>query len=1219
MLSFRSNTFQNTYDKLEEEVSSGNITSIEERDSFLKQQDIDPQEYDSAYQQFKQEGFRKEAAVPFAGTGPLGVAGRIVGRFAGETLEPIDVVTGGLATDILDSVLKQVPESVRNFIDEASDPYHGDGFGIVEQIGGTLPAYLTVGKALLKGGTTAVKQGSKIFGDASAGAKIGSKSLISRSMKDLSKPTVISERRKRLQRAGEEGVAFAGAATLIEDPKENAVNILREAFPESTEFLERLSVNPEDSEAKQYLQAMINNLGLALPFGAISLANAYKAPLLNAVSKLPLINRIPANFSSRLGTDDETINLMVEATNATQAGLIRATGIAADLEAVAAKRQGGLTDKLRDTLNNALQGDKKSLSKLTKQEKELVEEMRLNVDNLSAEAGLGTKGNLKAAIEENGGVYITRSYDFFDDPAFKQNTIKNFNKFKSTGQDTNGVFTAALNSIKQSGGYDDTQAMAMLKKILRMEDEKALFDDNLQGLVNYNSVITAKSGEAKKNLPDAVRVLLGEVKDPFKNYVKTVGNLSRITGEQKFLSGIAKHLQSKFGDELAEGVVDLTEVGAERLGRVLGRGAVSRGEVLNPLEGVLATKEYKDAIEYGLNTIYSDSKFMNAFAKAKGLSQAAKTAFNVPTHGRNVMGNVMLMMANGFVGPNGYREALQTTAANLSGKTNKQLAEKMAEYVELGIANSGVNVNTIRNNLKQLSKDPDAALLNTINRENVKGTRTILGVGKKVLDLYQAEDDFFKIAHFEKTLNYLKNTAKYKGKDLKDPTIMAQLKRDAAQRTRDLMPNYNLVPKFFKDLRKMPIGDFLSFPAEMTRITKNLVKYSIQDVMSGDPALMTAGAKRLAGLTAMGAAPTLISEKSRVAMGITEDQAESLENLGKDWEYKTDKIYLSPIQKDANGHEGVNYFSFGPIDPFSYLKRGAELANALVIAGVSDDPKVEAATDKLALSTLDAIAGPFLAPSMVTNSLVTALFPDRYGNSLVDDALKGELGDRLGAVVKSFSPGFVDQLMRRLDYNQSFAKRNPYGMEAIKNNGVTYKRGEVDLAATFGLKRDYLDITASTRNNITPLIREINSSSNELNRMIRTDPTGLSPMQYAANYAAEMANASQIFDERNINSQKYLDSQKNKYDAMQRLRAVLEDYNTVFGDNYTQELYRGLSNDGLTDPSSYYENIEYAQANRFKPDTFEFNPQFFITQPQIDWEKMNEIYGTLNGVTLFDD
>ena len=40
------------------------------------------------------------------------------------------------------------------------------------------------------------------------------------------------------------------------------------------------------------------------------------------------------------------------------------------------------------------------------------------------------------------------------------------------------------------------------------------------------------------------------------------------------------------------------------------------------------------------------------------------------------------------------------------------------------------------------------------------------------------------------------------------------------------MPNYNLVPKFFKRLRAMPVGNFVAFPAEIVRNTKNLVKYS---------------------------------------------------------------------------------------------------------------------------------------------------------------------------------------------------------------------------------------------------------------------------------------------------------------------------------------------------------------------------------------------------------
>ena len=56
------------------------------------------------------------------------------------------------------------------------------------------------------------------------------------------------------------------------------------------------------------------------------------------------------------------------------------------------------------------------------------------------------------------------------------------------------------------------------------------------------------------------------------------------------------------------------------------------------------------------------------------------------------------------------------------------------------------------------------------------------------------------------------------------------LEEMAAARTRDLMPNYALVPKAVKMLRRWPLSDFAAWPSEMMRVSKNLLKYTYDDV-----------------------------------------------------------------------------------------------------------------------------------------------------------------------------------------------------------------------------------------------------------------------------------------------------------------------------------------------------------------------------------------------------
>ena len=164
--------------------------------------------------------------------------------------------------------------------------------------------------------------------------------------------------------------------------------------------------------------------------------------------------------------------------------------------------------------------------------------------------------------------------------------------------------------------------------------------------------------------------------------------------------------------------------------------------------------------------------------------------------------------------------------------------------------------------------------------------------------------------HFEKTKDYLKKAFPNKN--------ISEIESLAASRTRDLMPNYALVPKYFKQLRGFPVGDFLSFPAEMVRISKNLIKYTLDDLSSGNFELTKQGAKRLAGLTTVGISGDYLKNKSMMLMNINKDQDEAINNTIPYYEQDYSRIYLSPIQKRKDGSVVVDYVNLGPVDPFEY-------------------------------------------------------------------------------------------------------------------------------------------------------------------------------------------------------------------------------------------------------------------------------------------------------------
>ena len=78
------------------------------------------------------------------------------------------------------------------------------------------------------------------------------------------------------------------------------------------------------------------------------------------------------------------------------------------------------------------------------------------------------------------------------------------------------------------------------------------------------------------------------------------------------------------------------------------------------------------------------------------------------THSRNVFGNVVFMAANGFtpIGLKSGKEAVEYSIAKLGGLNNRELAEKMSRYRELGLTGSDVGISIIKRNFQDLGMDP---------------------------------------------------------------------------------------------------------------------------------------------------------------------------------------------------------------------------------------------------------------------------------------------------------------------------------------------------------------------------------------------------------------------------------------------------------------------------------------------------------------------------------
>lgn len=1255
-ISFRSQTFQDTKSALDSLADSGELTR-ENFDDKVRELGVDPKDYRDAFADFKvavEEGERD-----FTGRGILPV--RVAGRAIGETVESVEDVVNAIAGTDLDfgNIL---PDSVREYASEIFDPYHGSGsYGSGEKLVGDVASYFIPGMGAFKAGKGALALGKALPGTRAA--------IISGSRK-------AGRKGRKAGKVAGMGLAGSFGTTIIEDPRDNLFDMLIED-DEGEEVIKKLEQDPSDPDALDYLDAFVKNSLIEVPaafaFGLpVYLTKAYKSyKASRPAQKLSFLGRLNKFTDSRLGTDDKTLASIIKRHGAAKAAVIRADGLAKDLDRSIKKEITNYTPEMEVKVNNALQFSedglvsmRNNINRLQAKERRMVDKynlmpegpqkekyakkikefregelkpakntllqmrrnkidydelgqvapetrnildnMRSNIDDLSTYVENNVvKGKLQGVIQGNKGFYLNRSYEAFDNPEYAKELTKRVREFKP-GTNTDEVLEGVHQYLLDSGVEASKIPETMEKLLPQMGDDAGgilqFMSDRAIGGGTGTSRVLSKRGDIAAPL----RAMWGEVTDAKKNYVKTFEKLSVMKAEDEFLRELAEDLVGKgFASRTKSEAFDM-DIGAvaeSRLGKIMGRGKVAKNQISNPLEEVYANKNYKEAIEVGLDEDTPTNGMLKTFMFAKGATQTAKTVMSPATHGRNLIGNVVMLAANGIVpGFKSSGKALEQTASRLAGKNNKELGEIAARYSELGIIDSGVGVNLIRRNLNALTKGGENWMDKTALTRGTKKVNTFL------TNLYQAEDDIFKIIHFEKTKDYIRKA--YPNKTTK------QIEEMAAQRTRDMMPNYGLVPRFVKNLRAAPVGDFIAFPAEMIRTTKNLVTYTLRDLASGNAELQKSAAKRLAGMTSAAVGGSALSNYSRQFHGITDDQEDAINVVVPSYEAFQDRVYTSGINKDKMGKVGVNYINLGPLDPYSYLKKGALLAHKMIADGSLNETELNQA----AIAMLDNQLGPFLEPSMITKAAIDLVQGDTYKD---ETSAMGVIQKAVKIAVDPFIPGVANYLKKRYQYEQTKAGSNkiispfvfnfdegknlPEGITPYPSN-ITISGsdqafgGDVGIPAFFGVRNQRFDITGGMEFALNPTISKINNSNNKVNNLIADRSL------YGDDASDDIYRA-------------YIDGQKKRLAGFQELKALTDSYRSLLGDDYGREIVKGMKYRGKKKKlaNNFYDLLNLAASNMYKSNLPSFGPAERTSFTPVPYDRIINLQRKLDGLKIEEE
>jgi hypothetical protein len=630
--------------------------------------------------------------------------------------------------------------------------------------------------------------------------------------------------------------------------------------------------------------------------------------------------------------------------------------------------------------------------------------------------------------------YLGSTYDIFQNKSLIP--MFNFKPAEQAIEKTKEMFKQV--ALQNGRPITDEQAnyfvdrlvkTARLPKGFRMDkpsDPIFQIPDFFVGKTVLDDAVTDKGFASLSSLPaenrKIIEELLGKTKNPMQTILGGTARLSLITRRNQFF----QDLVSK-SDELktrGKGIFyDTEEEALQNLGPDFKKINIDPNKALeagitNPVNGKFAINEIADALEQTAAQTRSDSMigkiYENLILYPKATSQLAKTVLSPVTHVRNFISAGAFATANGIIPtPTAMREAYSALQTALPG--TRQNNELYRRLLELGVVNKNVGLGDLNNLLKDISFGE------TVNSD--KFLRLMLRPLSKLKqvseDFYTAEDDFWKITSWAMEKKRLGNAYAKAG----ITRTVNELEEEAADIIRNNIPNYDYVGDFIKGLRKLPFGNFVSFPAEILRTSTNIVKRGLDEIttqVKNDKGelvrpLAGIGYQRLIGMaTTSIAVPTAVSEAAKVLYDVADEELEALRRYVPLWSKNSTLI---PIRDKETGD--LKYIDFSHANAYDILYKPIQTVINAVGEGRTDKDGIIDDFMKGLINASSEIGKPFVEESIWV-SAITDLFV-RGGRSRdgvqvfnPEDTTGNKIKAAIGHLVEAQAP-FSYQQMKRLD------------------------------------------------------------------------------------------------------------------------------------------------------------------------------------------------------------
>jgi len=406
----------------------------------------------------------------------------------------------------------------------------------------------------------------------------------------------------------------------------------------------------------------------------------------------------------------------------------------------------------------------------------------------------------------------------------------------------------------------------------------------------------------------------------------------------------------------------------------------------SPLDGMFTNKVIADAMKFGdklpLSGITKSLAYRYLFLIPKGLTQFGKTVLGPFTHGRNFSsgavttistGNISLLFTNPTVIGKAMKDAFNAlqpqTLYRITGNPkylNADADQAMYRFfLDEGMVNSSATYKDVMGIITDIGKGGD--FFNRAFKMFGNKMKKLSGTVDWAQDMYIAEDDIWKMVNFfgenfkikRAWTNAVKNGTinpltkrRYTNADIPSDLDLA---RKATQIVRNTLPNYAYVSPFVKASRRSPLGNFVSFPAEIIRTTTHIARQGLSEIK--DPVMKRIGYERLIGLvTAYAVIPPMIVEGARGLYGISRDKLQAMREMVAPW--AVDSTLIPVIDEDGN----YQYVDFS--GAFFYDTVLNPLQTLISQAEIQDQKPLVPALAEGMVRALDRMLEPFYGESI---------------------------------------------------------------------------------------------------------------------------------------------------------------------------------------------------------------------------------------------------------------